>query len=61
MTPTRWKYHSENVGGNVHEAVFYVNKCLSDKDVVSFISLGGGHAIVVWREPVNAEEEVTNG
>lgn len=46
----KWKYHSQNCGGNVHDAVEYVNKCHPEWEVISFVAIQGGTSIIVWRE-----------
>jgi hypothetical protein len=44
-----WKYHSENLAGNFHDAAHYISSHHSDWDVVA-MQFTGNYTIVVWRE-----------
>lgn len=52
----KWKYISENVSGNLHDAAHYLNKYVAlkypDHEVVA-ASSSGYNSIVVYRVPIN--------
>lgn len=49
--PTRWRYHSANLSGNLHEAAILISKKHPDWDVVAMETVGN-YTVVVWREEI---------
>jgi hypothetical protein len=48
----KWLYHSENVPGNFHSAVGWINAHHPDWDVVTMqYVMNADYTVVVWREP----------
>jgi hypothetical protein len=45
----KWKYHSENLGGNLHSAAKFISDNHPEWDVVA-MSCSGFNTVVVWRE-----------
>jgi len=53
MNQKKWKYHSENIGGNFHYAVNWVNEYHPGWDIVTMeYASGVDKTVVVWREPL---------
>jgi hypothetical protein len=50
----KWKYSSENIGGNFHDVVEYVNKHHPEWDIVA-MSVAGNYTVVVYRVPMKEE------
>lgn len=48
----KWRYHSENIPGNLHAAVIFINAYHPEWDVVA-MSFSGSATVVVWRERVD--------
>ena len=53
MNTKRWKYHSEYVGGNVCEAVAWINQHHPEWDVIAMKECGLLLTVVVWREEIS--------
>lgn len=51
MKQPRWKYHSENFGGNLHQAAAWISANHPEWDVVC-MSFSGYNTVVVWRERI---------
>lgn len=48
----RWRYQSENISGNLHDAARYVTEFHPEWDVVTMHSVGGYNTVIVWRESI---------
>jgi hypothetical protein len=47
----KWKYHSENIGGNLHGAAKYISDNHPEWDVVA-MDHHNMNTVVVWREEI---------
>ena len=45
----RWKYYSQNLNGNLHDSVRYLNESHPEWDIVAMSFTGGHHTVVVYR------------
>lgn len=54
-----WRYHSENVAGNIHTAVEIINKFHPEWDIVHIESISGNISLVVHRTPVRPTSQWT--
>jgi len=47
----RWRYHSENLAGNLHDAAKYISEYHPEWDVVA-MDYSNHNCVVVWRERI---------
>ena len=48
----KWRYLSENIAGNLHQAAHWITEHHPEWDIVTLDFSGGNYTVVVYREVI---------